>query len=99
MPDMCNLLTFTVLNFQITTNTEEKELLLDILPVYYKLHKYIRTNLNFVETRFNACKKENVKLFLAKTHFASAKPTHHQPEKSLFFSLARLSYKHTWPSG
>ena len=31
---MYNFLTCTVLNFQIMTNTEEKELLLDILPVY-----------------------------------------------------------------
>ena len=32
--EMYNFSTCTVLNFQIMTNTEEKELLLDILPVY-----------------------------------------------------------------
>ena len=29
----------------------------------------------------------------------SDKPTHHQPQKILYVSLARLSFKHTWPSG
>ena len=71
---MYNFLTCTVLN------------LIFYQFIDYKIHedKYKFA----LEKRVNACKKQNLKLFLVKINFTSAKPTHHAPQKSLFVCLA-----------